>query len=1558
MVNTIFILDEYYKTQKVLSVNGANTFFDDLYMLDLSTGVESYEFSTNITDIDESNYIMFYYQNQYKLFQITEIEQEHEDGQIITYCYGESACLELLNGVVRAFSGEFNCIAFFEHVLANTGWSIGNYSSTLADKVMNIKVDKTTQIWSCIQDHMSVFNYELNTRVIYDNGYLKAKLIDIFIEGELGTKTYKRFEYGRNVKGITKKKDLYDWCTALIIKSEKEIVDVSFNEDGYVKEKGSDVILAPTENEIYNLGRNYIYASYEDDSPSAQEAIKNAAAELKRRATPRFDYECDTILTYKEYEDMSIGDTVYVIDHSFSPMVTLEARVGKLEISFTDRNNCKCNLTNYKEVKSGIDVTLSAGIKDIVNTYFPITSAGIADGAIIDGKIDTKYYEQITADIISGGKVVTEQLIAERAIIVDAEIENLYAEDARIENLTVDNMNAINANIQNINAANANIGTLTANVADIQTLINGNLTSDNIQSLNLTSKNTTIENALIKDAMIDTISANKINTGTINTNNVTIQSEDGGISISDETMQFKDGDTVRIQIGKDASGDFTFALYDKTGKGQLINADGIQSSDAIADGLIRNDHVSDNANISGSKLDINSVINVINNDGTETLKGSKIKLDDQNQTLDIAFNTMTTKVDDNTEAINDNAEAINTQSTQISVMQGEISTLITDTTIDGEKLKDKYMSTSTTVDGLVTKVGSLETNYKATLKTSSVQYYLSTSETSLSGGSWSDTAPQWVNGKYMWQRMKYTYTDNVVTYGSASCVAGAKGDTGATGPQGVQGLAGKDGATYYTWIKYADNASGSGLSNDPTGKQYIGFAYNKTTPTESNTASDYTWSKIVGEKGDQGVQGPQGANGTTYYTWIKYSDNSDGTGLYDTPKSSTKYIGIATNKTTASESTNKSDYIWSLFKGDKGDQGIQGPSGEKGQSLTSSTPQWYLSTSNTSQTGGSWVETMPAIADGKYMWLRYKLVWANPTATTYSTPTLEQVAESVKVVSSKQATLEQNLDGFKTTVSSTYATKDALTGEVNTLSSNISKVEQTANKINWLVKSGDSQSNMTLTDKTYDLVSKNITLTADRINLHGYVTANGGFSIDTNGNMTAKNGSFTGNISGSTFSSNNDEFKVLEDGTVKSESLVIDNLIRTHTLNVDDINNPEYPKVMHRATTVYISISEMLAYAPRNLNGYTLSITLNSDINENVTLSWFHSGQVNFNFNGYTVNGYVYCYGASMVYRLYGGVDDDSKVGKIMPYTGRQMGSYYYNLVFQYCQFAVNNISVYPDKVNTTNSGGICANRGARGCIFLANVVGDMRYLVRSEYGSHVYVSKTTGQCNNATFCASTGGIISINNDNTQAGRSTSGNPYWTGSGGMVVCNQVLGMDKITFSSTGNSGSNNNTNTNNQVTVTETVKSTSADTYRSTVYNNWKGDGTVRQGDYGYGDCQGCWFFGNDLYNTMNAGTVIAVVIRIQRQSGGVNAAQTMTVKAHNHGSKPSGAPVYTDTIGTCSCAVGSYIDLIIKDTATINKLKACKGIGLSIGSTSSPYIVCSGSCQVKITYKTSSAAD
>lgn len=387
MVNTIFILDEQFKTRQVLTINGKNTFFDDLYVLDISTCTETYEFSTN-SEVDETNYIMFYYHNQYKLFTVIEIEQEHSNGEIVTTCYCECTALELLNNVVRTFKGEYNCISFFEHILKDTGWQIGTYSSSLKEKVIGINVDKTTQIWTCIQEHMTKFGYEINTRVKYDNGHVKAKIIDVFQEGQLGEITCKRFEYGRNVSGITKKKDLYEFCTALVIDTDEDVTQVEYNKDGYEKEKNSDVLLATNENKEYNYGRAYIYGTFKDsDSQSATEVVSKAVEELKRRATPHFDYEVTTAMSFEEYENINLGDTVYVIDHTFNPIVTLEAKIGELEISFTDRASCRCKLTNYKEIKSKTTRTSDENVKEIVESYFPVTSEKIAAESITSDKI-------------------------------------------------------------------------------------------------------------------------------------------------------------------------------------------------------------------------------------------------------------------------------------------------------------------------------------------------------------------------------------------------------------------------------------------------------------------------------------------------------------------------------------------------------------------------------------------------------------------------------------------------------------------------------------------------------------------------------------------------------------------------------------------------------------------------------------------------------------------------------------------------------------------------------------------------------------------------------------------------------------------------------------------------------------------------------------------------------------------------------------------------------------------------------------------------------------------
>lgn len=164
-----------------------------------------------------------------------------------------------------------------------------------------------------------------------------------------------------------------------------------------------------------------------------------------------------------------------------------------------------------------------------------------------------------------------------------------------------------------------------------------------------------------------------------------------------------------------------------------------------------------------------------------------------------------------------------------------------------------------------------------------------------------------------------------VSSGSWGTPIKIKGDKGDTGPQGVPGTPGKDGKVYYTWIKYADDAQGNGISNDPAGKSFIGLAYNKESETESNTASDYSWSRFRGfdgsagkdgKDGTDGVPGPAGEDGKTTYTWITYSDNANGSGMYQVPTDSTKYIGIAVNKDTATESDNPADYTWSQFRGE------------------------------------------------------------------------------------------------------------------------------------------------------------------------------------------------------------------------------------------------------------------------------------------------------------------------------------------------------------------------------------------------------------------------------------------------------------------------------------------------------------------------------------------------------------------------------------------------------------------------------------------------------------------
>lgn len=149
-----------------------------------------------------------------------------------------------------------------------------------------------------------------------------------------------------------------------------------------------------------------------------------------------------------------------------------------------------------------------------------------------------------------------------------------------------------------------------------------------------------------------------------------------------------------------------------------------------------------------------------------------------------------------------------------------------------------------------------------------VEYYLSTSATSLSGGSWSTTAPTWVNGKYMWSRTVTTDGAGNKTYSpnqNGVCIAGAQGATGVKGDKGDKGETGATGGTGATGNgvksiveQYYKSTSATSLSGGSWSTTYPGWENGKYIWTRSvitytnNTTSTTTPVCVTGTKGDTG----------------------------------------------------------------------------------------------------------------------------------------------------------------------------------------------------------------------------------------------------------------------------------------------------------------------------------------------------------------------------------------------------------------------------------------------------------------------------------------------------------------------------------------------------------------------------------------------------------------------------------------------------------------------------------------------------------------------------------
>ncbi len=265
-----------------------------------------------------------------------------------------------------------------------------------------------------------------------------------------------------------------------------------------------------------------------------------------------------------------------------------------------------------------------------------------------------KQAERITADIISAKQALLEKADISELNAQIANLENVYAAKADITELTaqiatIDNLTAKKADVEQLYAKKADIDTLVADtatlkslksdVANIDVLLSGKAGTGELTAIKLTAENAEIATALIKD-----LTAANFRSKTIETDDFTIKSSSGKLQIVGNTIQIKDvNNTVRVQIGEDGKSDYGIYVTDVDGKIMFTSYDGLHE-DGIKSGIIKNDMVADDAHISGSKLDISSVIDGINADNSTYLNTSKVVIDGTSQTINAKFTELTTSI--------------------------------------------------------------------------------------------------------------------------------------------------------------------------------------------------------------------------------------------------------------------------------------------------------------------------------------------------------------------------------------------------------------------------------------------------------------------------------------------------------------------------------------------------------------------------------------------------------------------------------------------------------------------------------------------------------------------------------------------------------------------------------------------------------------------------------------------------------------------------------------------------------------------------------------------------
>lgn len=385
----IYVMTKADETVAILdnSLSGALHYFDDEFHRYLETGASTFDLSiakkhmmysnasTGSEDdfqyLKENHFLVFTYKNRDYKFTIRRVEET--ESSLRLFC--EDLSFDLLNEYRGPYKADkaYSIAKYVNDCLVDSGYEIGINEFTKNERTLEWEGDQT--VLKRLLSICNSFGAEIEFETILNDDRTVSKQL-VHLRKRVGMdRPDIELKYGRDVSSIRRSVDNTGLITAIkprgheedgkvttISNVEKEIKDENGNVVFYTK-KGSEYIYAPMANQEYGnpkrKGGGYIVGQFSYDTKSDTELFNRALAELEKKCVPAYEFEIEG------FYDVEIGDTVRAIDEGYNPILLLEARISEQTISFSDPTKNKTVYSNYRILQNKVSQSLLDRIDEV-----------------------------------------------------------------------------------------------------------------------------------------------------------------------------------------------------------------------------------------------------------------------------------------------------------------------------------------------------------------------------------------------------------------------------------------------------------------------------------------------------------------------------------------------------------------------------------------------------------------------------------------------------------------------------------------------------------------------------------------------------------------------------------------------------------------------------------------------------------------------------------------------------------------------------------------------------------------------------------------------------------------------------------------------------------------------------------------------------------------------------------------------------------------------------------------------------------------------------------------